>query len=107
MVFDLDETLIHTFFDQNSKAHFNVKLPITPQTADLQQDFSLEYIPLFISVRNGAEQSLKRLQRQYELILWTASPQEYAEAVLKVTGLRQYFKYFLYRQDNSVNARGQ
>ncbi|EAY10680.1 NLI interacting factor-like phosphatase family protein [Trichomonas vaginalis G3] len=77
LVLDLDETLVHSSF---------LAIP----HADYRFDIGIDQSPVgvFVCVRPGAEKFLKELGSLYEIIIFTASCQVYADPV----------KYRLYRE---------
>ncbi len=71
LVMDLDETLVH-YFETEKEGH--------------------------ILVRPGAEYFLRELSVHYEIIVFTAALQDYADWVLDQIDSHRYIKYRLYRQ---------
>lgn len=82
-----------------------LKVPITPQTAELQVDFSLDYIAIHLCVRPGLVHFLKRLQGLYELVCWTASPRDYAEPILDYIDPNHMIKYRLFKDSCSISPK--
>ncbi|KAH0570319.1 Nuclear LIM interactor-interacting factor [Spironucleus salmonicida] len=106
IVLDLDETLIHSEFDFTNNVDKIVKIMINNDTADLQVDFNLNYIPIYLQIRTGAADFIQTLSEYYDVILWTASPKSYADALMQEIDKRQLVKYRLYRNDCSITDRG-
>ena len=71
MVLDLDETLIHYFEMGSEGGHF--------------------------LVRPGAEKFVKEMSQIYEVVIFTAGMQDYADWVLDQLDPHGYIKYRLYR----------
>lgn len=82
LVLDLDETLVHSEFDPTGRAEAVLRLPLTPQTAELRRDFDLDHVPCYLAVRAGARECLRALAPHYELVVWTASWPDYAGPVV-------------------------
>lgn len=74
LVLDLDETLVH-YFDLGPDSHF--------------------------LIRPGCEEFLSELSKYYELVIFTAAMQDYADSVLDQIDKNGYIKYRLYRQHTS------
>lgn len=74
LVLDLDETLVH-FFDLGPDSHY--------------------------LIRPGCAEFLLELSKYYELVIFTAAMQDYADSVLDQIDKDGYIKYRLYRQHTS------
>lgn len=74
LVLDLDETLIH-FFDLGPDSHY--------------------------LIRPGCNEFLTELSKYYELVIFTAAMQDYADSVLDQIDKEGLIKYRLYRQHTS------
>ena len=74
LVLDLDETLVH-FFDMGPDSHY--------------------------LVRPGCNEFLTELSKHYELVIFTAAMQDYADSVLDQIDSEGLIKYRLYRQHTS------
>lgn len=110
MVLDLDETLIHYMdVDQSEtvqnmsrlkKSAENLGNPgsLTNRTAksDLTKNED-EYGGYFL-IRPGAQEFLKRLKERYELVIFTAAMQDYADWVLDTFDTEKTISHRLYRQ---------
>ena len=99
LVLDLDETLIHTVFDFTTYADFTVSLPITRETAAFQTDFDKNYITAYVSIRPGAKHFLELLKQYYEIVIWTASPKDYADPILEAMGIKDTVTRVLTKED--------
>ena len=87
LVLDLDETLVHSSF---------LAIP----HADLQFVLDIEenQIPVFVCVRPGAQRFLKELGSLYEIVIFTASMQPYADPVIDFIDPDRVVKHRLYRE---------
>lgn len=72
MVFDLDETLIHC--NETLDNPYDVKLPICFPTGEI--------IEAGINIRPYAMEILKKLSKNFEVIVFTASHSCYANVVI-------------------------
>ncbi|CAD8046875.1 unnamed protein product [Paramecium sonneborni] len=90
LVFDLDETLIHCYDNNNNNpAEYKtiIKVPNEPE------------IEICFNIRPHCQQMLKVLSQFYELILFTASYKEYADKILEYIDPKQtLFSYRFYRE---------
>ncbi|CAL6029222.1 Nuclear_LIM interactor-interacting factor [Hexamita inflata] len=102
LVIDLDETLIHSIFDFTNQCETQIKLPVTQQTADFQVDFDLNYITVYLCVRNYARQFIEDLSSLYEIVIWTASPYDYAKPIIDYLGIMDKLAAVLYRSECSI-----
>ncbi len=71
LVLDLDETLVH-YFEIGSEGHF--------------------------LVRPGCDTFLKEMSQIYEVVIFTAAMQDYADWVLDQIDKEKYISYRMYRQ---------
>ena len=99
-LFDLDETLAHCVGDikdnqKNKKPYkhiVNVTLPSRKKTK------------IGINIRPNWEETMDLIQQKYNIVIYTASHQSYADAVLDyMDPKKKYTKYRLYR-NNCVQA---
>ena len=95
-LFDLDETLVHCTGDiKTTKEKYQnvieIKLP------------GRQEIKVGINVRPLWKQTLNLIKRYYHIVIYTASHQAYADAVLDfMDPKKKYFKYRLYRNNCSL-----
>ena len=87
LILDLDETLVH------STASFTEKSDIT-----LNIDFDGIFYNIYILIRPGAENFIKRVSKYYEVITFTASISKYASPLLDILDKDKNIKYRLYRE---------
>lgn len=87
LVLDLDETLVHSSF---------LAIP----HADYRFNIGVEQNPVgvFVCVRPGAEKFLRELGSLYEIVIFTASCQVYADPVIDFIDKGRVVKYRLYRE---------
>jgi CTD small phosphatase-like protein 2 len=78
LVLDLDETLVH-YFELGSEGHF--------------------------LVRPGCELFLKEMSELYEVVIFTAAMQDYADWVLDSIDKNKYISHRMYRQHASPNGQ--
>jgi len=95
-LFDLDETLVHCTGDINLKAEpyqhcINVVLPGNIETK------------VGINIRPFWKKTLNLIKKYYHIVVFTASHQAYADAVLDfMDPTKKYFNYRLYRNNCSL-----
>lgn len=87
---DLDETLIHSSFIAIPNADFA-----------LQLGYETNQMCVYVCVRPGCEHFLHELKKKYELVLFTASTQFYADLVVNQIDPDGCIKYRLYRESCS------
>ena len=99
LLLDLDETLIHADFDSEypSKS-YDATISFMGKKG--------EKCSVGVFVRNGLSCFLENVSKEFEIGIFTASTQEYADAVIKyIDPDNKYFKFKLYR-DACVSACG-
>jgi CTD small phosphatase-like protein 2 len=87
-LFDLDETLVHCTKEKKgiNGDTVNVKLP-TNKT-----------VPVGLNIRSNWKEALDLIKSHYNIVVYTASHQSYADAVLNyIDKENKYFQYRLYR----------
>ena len=95
-LFDLDETLIHCSGDIKLKKEkyqhvIEIKLP------------GKQAVQVGINIRPYWKQTLNLIKKKYYIVVYTASHQAYADAVLDfMDPQKKYFKYRLYRNNCSL-----
>ena len=95
-LFDLDETLIHCTGDIKLKKEkyqhtIEIKLP------------GKQAVQVGINIRPYWKQTLNLIKKKYYIVVYTASHQAYADAVLDfMDPQKKYFKYRLYRNNCSL-----
>jgi Dullard-like phosphatase family protein len=88
LILDLDETLIHADFDRNYSDHDSV----------VNFTFDGEEIQAPILIRPGLYEFLDVVREKFEIFIFTASVQQYADSVLNMLDPEnKYFKNRFYR----------
>ena len=89
LVLDLDETLIHSYFDCPS-----------PRQADLSYDIYIEKKKIHVNsiVRPGATEFLENVAGHFEIVIFTASLSEYANPLLDFIDKNKKCEFRLYRE---------
>ena len=89
LVLDLDETLIHSYFDC-----------CAPRTPDLSFDIVIEKKKIHVNsiVRPGAREFLESVSEIFEVVIFTASLSEYANPLLDFIDKNKKCKFRLYRE---------
>jgi len=88
LVLDLDETLIHTKttrFDSFTKA-------ITVTTGG-------QKVRCYVAKRPYLEEFIEEMSKLYFIVVFTSSPKEYAEYMVKAFGIDKYVQKLLHRRD--------
>jgi RNA polymerase II subunit A small phosphatase-like protein len=80
LVLDLDETLIHSVFKPVEDADIIIKIP--DEVMDHEGNKYALTNDIFVFKRPGVDMFLKRLSRYYELVIFTASIDKYANPVV-------------------------
>ena len=94
-LFDLDETLVHCTGDINTSAGYQHSIDIIlPGNKETK---------VGINIRPLWKKTLNLIRRHYHIVIFTASHQAYADAVLNfMDPTNKYFKYRLYRNNCSL-----
>ena len=95
LILDIDETLVHSDID------FILKEKITKYDAILHFNSEEEKnIPIPLLIRPGTKNFLDYAAQKFELIVFTASDKQYADAIIDyIEKDKKYFKMRLYRDD--------
>ena len=88
LVVDLDETLVHAFFSPIENPDFSFSLETKPG----------ELVMIYILIRPGAKEFLQKLGSLYEIVIFTASFQPYADYVIDQIDTDNVVKYRLYKR---------
>jgi len=90
LILDLDETLIHADFDEMYSGHDHT----------IEFNYNGETVSVPILVRPHLHEFLEKVSEIFELVIFTASKKEYADAVLNyLDPENKYFKQRLYREN--------
>ena len=87
LILDLDETLVHssTSYTENNDVTLNV-------------DFEGIFYNIYVFIRPGAENFIKKISKYYEIVIFTASISKYASPLLDKLDPEKNIKYRLYRE---------
>lgn len=89
LIFDMDETLVAAKFDDRIPKNFQASFSFDYQGSEIQ-----------VRLRPFLVHALEKLSEMFEMIVFTAGMQEYADAILdKIDPENKYFSRRLYRQD--------
>ena len=93
LILDLDETLIHSDMDYSLKEKIDKYDTILYFDNDEEKN-----IPIPLIIRPGIYQFLDYASKEFDLIVFTASDQQYADAIINyIERDKKYFKMRLYR----------
>ncbi|OAO17323.1 Mitochondrial import inner membrane translocase subunit TIM50 [Blastocystis sp. ATCC 50177/Nand II] len=95
LVLDLDETLVHSSFDPSQPHQFSFPVMLDGRVRQV-----------YVSVRPGVESFLQSMSSLYEIVVFTASFHQYADAVLNRLDPRNLICSRLYRE-HCIPFRGQ
>lgn len=92
LILDMDETLVHADFGNYYSGHDHI-------VTFLYEDEEVT-VPIF--VRPGLSEFLQKVSEHFEIVVFTASKKEYADAILNLLDPdNKYFKHRFYR-DNCI-----
>jgi len=89
LVLDLDETLVHCFLDQGEDTSYDWTFQVDSETG---------LFDVFCRVRPHLEEFLKECANMFELVLFTASQDNYANKVLDHVDPAGYIQHRLFRR---------
>lgn len=95
LVLDLDETLVHSSFEPIAQADFQIELDIE----------SRQY-HVYVLVRPRAQQFLLQLSQVFEVVIFTASMQRYADPVIDKIDPKGVVSQRLYREHCTLISGG-
>jgi RNA polymerase II subunit A small phosphatase-like protein len=87
LVLDLDETLVHSSFK-----------PIENPDIILPVEIEGSICEIFILVRPGVSNFLKRMHKHYEVVVFTASLSKYADPLVDILDPEKICSYKLFRE---------
>jgi len=87
LILDLDETLVHSSF-----------IPFQNNDIILNVDFESVMYNIYVLVRPGAKEFIKKISKLYEIIIFTASIAKYALPLLDILDEEKNIKYRLTRE---------
>uniref|UniRef100_A0A7S3DL54 FCP1 homology domain-containing protein n=1 Tax=Palpitomonas bilix TaxID=652834 RepID=A0A7S3DL54_9EUKA len=89
LVLDMDETLLHS--SPTEPEHFDFTVTVKKDVGEGKATF-------WVLKRPGVDEFLAQMHEMYEIVIFTASTQRYADAVLNAFSGSQYIHHRLYRQ---------
>lgn len=87
LVLDLDETLVHSSFTEVENADLRLTVEIEGQVCEV-----------FVLKRPGLDEFMDRMAEKYEIIIYTASLQKYADPVIDFIDPKRHTAYRLFRE---------
>jgi len=88
LVLDLDETLVHSqFMEFSDKSDLVIQIEIENEIHDIH-----------VKVRPGVKEFLEKMDKIYELVVFTASISKYADPLLDLIDKKGYCPYRLFRE---------
>ena len=87
LILDLDETLVHSSF-----------VPFEKNDIILNVDFESVMYNIYVLIRPGAKEFIKKISKLYEIIIFTASISKYALPLLDILDSEKNIKYRLTRE---------
>ena len=87
LILDLDETLVHSSF-----------VPFEKNDITLNVDFESVMYNIYVLVRPGAEEFIKKVSKYFEIVIFTASISKYALPLLDILDHEKKIKYRLTRE---------
>jgi RNA polymerase II subunit A small phosphatase-like protein len=97
LVLDMDETLLHTVFDEEE---------VLPSAPDAKVFLPNDKITIPVFLRPGVQDFLKKVSSEYEVLVWTAGTRCYAEPVLNRLDPNGYITTRLYRDSCTEQEDG-
>ena len=91
LVLDLDETLVHSSFAKTDLAHYQIPL-------DIEEGNKVKHFEVFVIKRPGVDKFLEAVSKVYEVVLFTASIERYADPLLKLLDPNGCIDSRLYRE---------
>ena len=92
LVLDLDETLVHSQFMTFSK----------PSDIVIQIEIENEIHDIHVMVRPGVKIFLEKMEKLYEIVIFTASVSKYADPLLDIIDKKGYCPFRLFREHCSL-----
>ena len=102
LILDLDETLVHSCFKPAENINNNLPRP----DIFLKIKFHSKYHDVFVYKRPFVEEFLEKMSECYNLIIFTASVQEYADPLLNQLDKNRYIKLRYYRNSCLLDKNG-
>ena len=92
LVLDLDETLVHSQFMTFSD----------PSDVIIQIEIENEVHDIHVMVRPGVKEFLEKMDKLYEIVIFTASVSKYADPLLDIIDKKGYCPFRLFREHCSL-----
>ena len=92
LVLDLDETLVHSQFMTFSD----------PSDVVIQIEIENEIHDIHVMVRPGVKEFLEKMEKLYEIVIFTASVSKYADPLLDIIDKKGYCPFRLFREHCSL-----
>ena len=92
LVLDLDETLVHSQFMTFS----------SPSDVIIQIEIDNEMHDIHVMVRPGVKEFLEKMEKLYEIVIFTASVSKYADPLLDIIDKRGFCPFRLFREHCSM-----
>ena len=102
LILDLDETLVHSCFKPVDNMNNNLQRP----DMLLKIKFHSKYHDVFVYKRPFVEEFLEKMSKYYNLIIFTASVQEYADPLLDQLDKNRFIKLRYYRNSCLLDKNG-
>lgn len=97
LVLDMDETLIHAeILPESAKEIKDADFTITLK--NVNSDGKEEVFKVYVKIRPFYDECMESLANLYEIVVFTAAEQEYADAILDILDTEKYISKRLYRQ---------
>ena len=101
LILDLDETLVHSCFKPAENNNNIAKPDIL-----LKIKFHSKYHDVFVYKRPFVDEFLEKMNKYYNLIIFTASVQEYADPLLDQLDKNRFIKLRYYRNSCLLDKKG-
>ena len=92
LVLDLDETLVHSQFMTFS----------TPSDVIIKIEIENEMHDIHVMVRPGVKEFLEKMEKLYEIVIFTASVSKYADPLLDIIDKKGFCPFRLFREHCSL-----
>ena len=96
LILDLDETLIHSYIidekTNSNKIYGNYSFKLNYQDKNIKKD-------IIVIVRPHLKEFLETVSKIFEIVIFTASVEEYASPLIDIIDINKICKYRLYRDD--------
>ena len=106
-VLDLDETLIHSNFKKITDAAYIYSYIEEDEKSRIEKKVCFIIIQLYVTLRPYLKEFLEDLRKRYEIIIYTAGDEDYANSILDYIESKfgMHFSYRLY-ENQCVNSCG-